>query len=84
MCDDRNDYQGVFGGHPQAQTPHIDSMVAKGVQFLNAQSNAPFCQPSRNSLFTGVYPHDSKDFGWTKLIMGSKCPCTDGKKGAQV
>lgn len=66
MCDDLNDYQGVFGGHPQAHTPHIDALAASGVQFLNAQSNAPVCQPSRNSLFTGVYPHDSKDFGWTK------------------
>ncbi len=66
MCDDLNDYQGVFGGHPQAKTPNIDAMAASGVQFLNAQSNAPVCQPSRNSLFTGVYPHDSKDFGWTK------------------
>ncbi|WP_289054858.1 sulfatase [Carboxylicivirga marina] len=66
MCDDLNDYQGVFGGHPQAVTPNIDAMAAKGVQFLNAQSNAPVCQPSRNSLFTGVYPHESKDFGWTK------------------
>lgn len=65
MCDDLNDYQGVFGGHPQAQTPNIDKLAASGVQFVNAQSNCPVCQPSRNSLFTGVYPHDSKDFGWT-------------------
>lgn len=65
MCDDLNDYQGVFGGHPQAKTPNIDRLAASGVQFLNAQSNAPVCQPSRNSLFMGVYPHDSKDFGWT-------------------
>ncbi|MBS2211280.1 sulfatase [Carboxylicivirga mesophila] len=65
MCDDLNDYQGVFGGHPQAQTPNIDAMAATGVQFINAQSNVPVCQPSRNSLFTGVYPHESNDFGWT-------------------
>lgn len=68
MCDDLNDYQGVFGGHPQAKTPNIDKLAASGVQFLNAQSNVPVCQPSRNSLFTGVYPHDSKDFGWTQLL----------------
>jgi len=66
MCDDLNDFQGVFGGHPQAKTPHIDGMAAKGVRFMNAQSNVPVCQPSRNSLFTGVYPHVSGDFGWTK------------------
>ena len=66
MCDDLNDYQGIFGGHPQALTPNIDAMAASGIQFINAQSNAPVCQPSRNSMFTGVYPHNSKDFGWTK------------------
>lgn len=65
MCDDLNDYQGVFGGHPQAKTPNIDKLAKSGIQFMNAQSNVPVCQPSRNSLFTGVYPHASKDFGWT-------------------
>ena len=65
MCDDLNDYQGVFGGHPQAKTPNIDKLSEKGVRFINAQSNVPVCQPSRNSLFTGVYPHRSKDFKWT-------------------
>lgn len=68
MCDDLNDYQGAFGGHPQAVTPNIDKLAASGVQFVNAQSNAPVCQPSRNSLFTGVYPHESKDYGWTPIL----------------
>ncbi|TRX65498.1 sulfatase [Flammeovirga kamogawensis] len=65
MCDDLNDYQGVFGGHPQAKTPNIDKLAKSGTRFLNAQSNIPVCQPSRNSLFTGVYPSASSDFGWT-------------------
>lgn len=67
ICDDLNDYQGVFGGHPQAKTPHIDRLAAEGVRFVNAQSNVPVCSPSRNSLITGVYPHDSRDYGWTRL-----------------
>ena len=67
ICDDLNDYQGVFGGHPQAKTPNIDRLAASGVQFINAQSNVPVCSPSRNSLITGVYPHISKDYGWTDL-----------------
>ena len=46
-------------------TPNIDKLSEKGVRFINAQSNVPVCQPSRNSLFTGVYPHRSKDFKWT-------------------
>ena len=65
MCDDLNDYQGVFGGHPQAKTPNIDKLANSGIRFANAQTNVPVCQPSRNSLFTGVYPHNSKDFKWT-------------------
>lgn len=67
ICDDLNDYQGVFGGHPQAITPNIDKLAKSGVQFINAQSNVPVCSPSRNSLITGVYPHVSKDYGWTDL-----------------
>ncbi len=55
ICDDLNDYQGVFGGHPQAVTPNIDRLAKSGVQFVNAQSNVPVCSPSRNSMITGVY-----------------------------
>ena len=67
VCDDLNDYQGVFGGHPQAKTPNIDKLANTGVRFINAQSNIPVCSPSRNSFITGVYPHVSKDYGWTDL-----------------
>lgn len=67
ICDDLNDYEGAFGGHPQAKTPNIDKLAASGVQFINAATNVPVCCPSRNSLITGVYPHVSKDYGWTDL-----------------
>ena len=66
ICDDLNDYPVAFGGHSQAKTPNIDRLAKSGITFINAQSNVPICSPSRNSLFTGVYPHKSKDFGWTK------------------
>ncbi len=65
IVDDLNDYIGHYGGHPQAITPNIDSLAESGVAFTNAHTNAPVCQTARNSLFTGVYPHDSRDFGWT-------------------
>lgn len=65
MVDDLNDYQGAFGGHPQAKTPNIDRLAETGTKFSNAHTNVPVCSPSRNSLFTGVYPHNSRDFGWT-------------------
>jgi arylsulfatase A-like enzyme len=69
ICDDLNDYMEVFGGHPQIKTPHIDKLAQSGIAFINAHSNCPVCSPSRNSLFTGIYPHDSKDFGWTPLKL---------------
>jgi iduronate 2-sulfatase len=62
MVDDLNDYQGAFGGHPQALTPNIDRLAETGTRFKNAHTNVPVCSPSRNSLFTGVYPHKSRDF----------------------
>ncbi|MEW6997842.1 sulfatase [Colwelliaceae bacterium BS250] len=67
IVDDLNDYLGAFGGHPQSKTPNIDALAAQSTQFTNAHTNVPVCSPSRSSLFTGVYPHQSKDFGWTKL-----------------
>tara|TARA_R110002049_G_scaffold45604_2_gene132934 strand:- start:46931 stop:48649 length:1719 start_codon:yes stop_codon:yes gene_type:complete len=65
IVDDLNDYQGVLGGHPQVRTPHIDKFAKTGTIFSNGHTNVPVCSPSRNSLFTGVYPHNSRDFGWT-------------------
>lgn len=67
ICDDLNDYIGVLGGHPQSKTPNIDKLAKSGITFMNAHSNCPVSSPSRNSLLTGVYPHDSKDFAWTAI-----------------
>jgi len=67
IIDDLNDYQGCFGGHPQATTPNIDRLANEGVRFVNAHTNIGLCNPSRNSLFTGVYPHQSRNFGLDKI-----------------
>jgi arylsulfatase A-like enzyme len=63
IIDDLNDYLGSYGGHPQALTPNIDKLAASGIRFVNAHTNIGLCNPSRNSLFTGVYPHQSGNFG---------------------
>jgi arylsulfatase A-like enzyme len=54
--DDQNDWIGCLGGHPQARTPHIDSLAARGTLFTNAHCQAPLCNPSRSSLLTGLRP----------------------------
>ncbi len=59
VLDDLNDWVGCLGGHPQARTPNIDRLAARGVLFTNAHAPAPACNPSRVAIFTGVAPHRS-------------------------
>ena len=64
VCDDLNDYVGVFGGHPQVKTPNMDRLAASGVSFQQAHCTIPICNPSRASFLTGLYPHTSQCFGF--------------------
>jgi arylsulfatase A-like enzyme len=40
-------------GHPNLQTPAIDSIARRGVRFDRAYANATVCGPSRMSFYTG-------------------------------
>ena len=57
--DDLNDWIGCMGGHPQAKTPNIDRLAARGVLFANAHCQSPVCNPSRASMMTSLYPSTS-------------------------
>ncbi|QDU37731.1 Choline-sulfatase [Maioricimonas rarisocia] len=54
--DDLNDWVGCLGGHPQAKTPNIDRLAARGMLFTNAHCSASLCNPSRASVMTGTLP----------------------------
>ncbi len=54
--DDLNDWIGVYGGHPQAQTPHLDRLAGRGTTVLNAHCQAPICNPTRVSMISGLLP----------------------------
>ena len=54
--DDLNDWVGCLGGHPQALTPNIDRLAARGVLFTNAHCASPACNPSRAAVFSGRQP----------------------------
>ena len=66
ICDDLNDYVEGFGGHPQSRTPNIASLCKSGVSFAQAHCNIPICGPSRASLFTSIYPHNSGCYGFER------------------
>ncbi|WP_372899520.1 sulfatase [Stieleria sp.] len=54
--DDLNDWVGCLDGHPQVQTPQIDKLASRGVNFTNAHCQAPICNPSRISMLLGKLP----------------------------
>ncbi|QDT68379.1 Arylsulfatase [Planctomycetes bacterium MalM25] len=53
-------------GHPTIRTPVLDKLAAEGVRFDNAYLTASSCSPSRASLLTGRYPHntDAEQLHW--------------------
>jgi arylsulfatase A-like enzyme len=60
--DDMNDWNGVLGGNPQAKTPHMEALAAKGVTFTNAHCAAPACGPSRSAIMSGIRPSTSGNY----------------------
>jgi arylsulfatase A-like enzyme len=61
--DDLNDWVGHLGGHPQAQTPNIDRLAARGMAFMNAQSPSAICHAARTAILTGLRPSTSGIYG---------------------
>ena len=57
--DDMNDWVGFLGGHPQAQTPNMDKLAKRGVNFTNAHCISPACSPCRLGLLYGIEPYNS-------------------------
>ncbi len=51
MCDQlRADYLSC-NGHPTLETPNIDALAARGVNFNRAHCQSPVCGPSRMSFY---------------------------------
>ena len=49
---------GVYG-NDQVVTPNIDNLAENGLIFNNAYLTTSSCSPSRNSILTGRYPHNT-------------------------
>ncbi len=65
--DDLNDWIGCMKGHPQAKTPNMDRLAARGILFANAHCAAPVCLASRTALLSGRYPDQTGVFSnWGK------------------
>ncbi len=49
---------GVYG-NPVVRTPNIDRLAGDGMLFRHAYLTANSCSPSRSSIITGRYPHNT-------------------------
>jgi arylsulfatase A-like enzyme len=54
LVDDQRNTSLGCAGHPQIQTPVIDSLARRGIRFANAFVQTPICMASRANLFTGL------------------------------
>lgn len=53
-------------GHPHVKTPNLDRMAEEGMLFNQAFLTTSSCSPSRSSIITGQYPHntDAEQLHW--------------------
>jgi len=51
-----------WNGATAISTPNIDSIAENGVSFDRAYASSPVCLPSRCSIATGLYPHNSRSY----------------------
>ena len=55
-------------GNSWIQTPHIDALTKKSVQFNRAYCNVPVCGASRASILTGIRPTQNRFLSFNSRI----------------
>ena len=58
---------GAYGCTVPDITPNIDRLASEGVRFTEAYMNIAICQPSRQSMMTGRYPHRNGAMGFEPI-----------------
>ncbi len=60
IADDLGDGDLSCYGHPVIRTPAIDRLAAEGTRYDRAYLTISSCSPSRASILTGLYPHQTR------------------------
>ncbi|MEM6769230.1 MAG: sulfatase, partial [Bacteroidota bacterium] len=53
-------------GHPSVRTPNLDRLAQEGMRYTQAFLTTSSCSPSRTSIISGLYPHntDAEQLSW--------------------
>jgi arylsulfatase A-like enzyme len=78
VVDDLNHWIGSLHRNPQARTPNIDRLAARGVNFTHAYCPSPLCNPSRAALMSGkrtatIGVYSNMDMPWSNYIDERQC-----------
>ena len=67
-ADDMNhDSAGCYGCPIEKLTPNVDQLATEGLRFEYAYSTVAVCQPVRQIMQTGLYPHRNGSMGFFPL-----------------
>ena len=81
--DDMNcDSVGVFGCKLRGTTPNIDRLAAEGLRFKYAHVQVANCMPSRNVMYSGLYPHNNRVEGFYQVKDADHLHLVDMMKAA--
>ena len=69
--DDLNHWVAHLGRNPQAQTPNLDRLAARGVTFSHAYCAVPACEPSRAALLGGGAPLEQRLLPQRRQVEGT-------------
>jgi N-sulfoglucosamine sulfohydrolase len=75
---------GVFGCRLPGITPNIDRLANEGMRFTYAFTNTAVCQPCRQSIMTGRYPHNNGSEGFEPIDLDVPTLSGELKKAGYV
>ena len=56
IADDMTWFDAGCYGSPDVKTPHLDKLASQGMRFKHCSTATAMCAPTRQQLYTGLYP----------------------------